>query len=506
MKKLSDMLARLDIRSVSGSADVDVADVCYDSRRAQPGTVFVALRGAAVDGHRFIPDAVARGCAAVVAEDLPTEGIGVAWVSVPDSRVALAELAAAFFGDPSTALPVVGVTGTNGKTTTACLVHHLVSASLHRCGLVGTVCYDDGSGVRPAERTTPESRDLQELLAAMRDNGCRAAAMEVSSHSVVQHRIRAVRFAAGVFTNLTQDHLDYHGGMDAYFEAKAGFFEQMASAGADRPGHRGRAVINTDDAYGRRLLKRFADRLDCTAYGLGVHADFRATGIRTGFDGTTFQLEAKGRSFLVRLPLIGAFNVYNALAALAAGNAIGLNLRESVDNLARAPQVPGRLESVAERRAFKVFVDYAHTPDALENVLRTLRELEPARLITVFGCGGDRDRAKRPLMAAAAARFSDFVIATSDNPRGELPARILEDIRAGLGASRHRLIEDRREAIETAIHGAGEGDIVLIAGKGHETYQQFADRTVAFDDRVVARQCIDHRPDSKPGPHGRRTP
>jgi UDP-N-acetylmuramoyl-L-alanyl-D-glutamate--2,6-diaminopimelate ligase len=310
-----------------------------------------------------------------------------------------------------------------------------------------------------------------------------------------------VDFDVAVFTNLTQDHLDYHHDLESYFEAKVLLFEQLAGRGsvpgappcAD-PGPAARrapvAVVNSDDAYGRRLVKRLSGRVATATYGLGLRSGFRGLDRVSDFDGTRFKLKAKGREFLVRLPLIGSYNVHNALAALAAGNALGINLRESVETLASAPQVPGRLESVAEGKPFRVFVDYAHTPDALENVLVTLRELGPRRLVTVFGCGGDRDRGKRPLMGAVAEHYSDACIVTSDNPRSEPPAAIIKEITLGMSAGRHTTVEDRQEAIFAAIAMARAGDFVLIAGKGHEDYQETAAGTVPFDDRKVARWAL----------------
>ncbi|CAN5421116.1 UDP-N-acetylmuramoyl-L-alanyl-D-glutamate--2,6-diaminopimelate ligase [soil metagenome] len=496
---LETLIAETGTKAVTGDLRSEVADICYDSRQAGPGTVFVALRGATSDGHRFIAAAVEAGCAAVVAEELPDWGgggrEGVPWIHVEDTRRALASLSATFFGHPSRDLAVAGITGTNGKTTVAFLTHHLLSATWHRCGLLGTVTYDTGLERLPAARTTPESRDLQELLAKIRDAGSLGVAMEVSSHALVQHRTDGVAFDVAVFTNLSQDHLDYHKTMDAYFASKAILFDGLADApptpkGRGTKPRRPTAVINIDDPYGRRLIRRLEGRAETLTYGMGVRADFRAVSARSTFDGTSYQLEARGRSFLVRTPHIGDFNVYNSLAALATCSALGVNFREAVENLADAPQVPGRMESVADNVPFRVFVDYAHTPDALEKAIATLRALDPKRLITVFGCGGDRDRSKRPLMAAAAGRGSDLCIVTSDNPRTEDPNAILQEISLGMRDHRHTLIQDRKEAIGVAIQGAAAGDIVLIAGKGHEDYQEFATETIPFDDRRVARSFV----------------
>jgi UDP-N-acetylmuramoyl-L-alanyl-D-glutamate--2,6-diaminopimelate ligase len=384
-------------------------------------------------------------------------------------------------------MPVIGVTGTNGKTTTAYLLHYLIQSSWRRCGMVGTVEYRIGDEVRPAPHTTPESAELQELLAEMRDSDCRAAVMEVSSHGLVQHRVDAVRFAAGIFTNLTQDHLDYHKTMDAYFAAKRMLFEKI-----DRQRGGGALIVNSDDRFGAKLAKTEFPNSKMTTFGQGAHCDFQAGMIRSDFHGTQFQLSVKGRKLLVKLPLIGHFNVYNAVGALAAAQAIDLNLRESLHHLESAPQVPGRLESVGAGRQinYRVYVDYAHTPDALENALKTLRDLRPKRIITVFGCGGDRDRAKRPQMGAVVDRLSDVAILTSDNPRTEDPGQIIADTKAGIASGRVLVIEDRREAIAEAIKHAGPREIVLIAGKGHEDYQEIDGVRHHFDDREEARNCI----------------
>ncbi len=502
--KVQDITGELREVTASGPLDAEVTGVAFDSRRVRPGMVYCALKGQKSDGLQFVDQALENGAVAVLSDSVATRS-GVAWLKSANPRATMAEVAAIVHGRPSEKLRVMGVTGTNGKTTTAFLAHYLLKCAYRRAGLLGTVLYSDGLDESKASHTTPESPELQELLARMVDNQCGAVAMEVSSHALSQHRADAVEFDAAVFSNLTQDHLDFHGTMEAYFKAKERFFELAAS----QTGKTAQAIVNIDDPYGRRLASRFADRMKVVRYGLGVNADFRASNVRFDFTGTTYQLEVGERKLLVRLPLIGRFNVYNSLAALAAGVACGLNLRESVKNLETAPQVPGRLESVADRKAFRVFVDYAHTPDALENALTTLRELGPRRLITVFGCGGDRDRDKRPRMGAVADRLSDVSIITSDNPRSENPATILEDIRRGMRGTAFEIIEDRGAAIRRAIEAAGEGDIVLIAGKGHEDYQIFADRTIDFDDRKTARRFIEQRtiaPPPPPRPRGPRRP
>ena len=462
-------------------ADPEISSLSYDSRLAASGSLFFALPGAKTNGAEFAQQAADKGAAAVVAESrIPDCGCPV--VEVPDARAAMADIAASFYGHPDRSLKCAAVTGTNGKTTTAFLLKHLLDSASLRSGLIGTVKYVVGTEEIPAPRTTPESVDLQEMMARMRDSGSKAVAMEVSSHALVQKRARGIEFDAAAFTNLTQDHLDYHRTMEAYFEAKALLFESLAA----QTHKKGRAIINADDRHGHLLVERFGKKVKTATFGRGVAADFRASAIRFDGTGSVFQLDAKRKSFLVRMPLIGLFNIYNALAALAAAAACGVELRGAIAALASAPQVPGRVERVPGKRNFQVFVDYAHTDDALKNVLRTLKELKPARLITVFGCGGDRDRAKRPLMAAAAEELSDWTVITSDNPRREDPEAIIADVEAGMRGTNFEKITDRERAIRHAIDLAAPGDIVLIAGKGHETYQEFADRRIAFDDVAVA--------------------
>ena len=480
-------------RAIDGPGDVEITSLTHDSRMAGPGSLFVALPSVtpgrsgdeAAGGARFILQAVEKGASAVItAGDL--EAPRATMIRVADPRAALADTSAAFYGHPSLQLQMAGITGTNGKTTTAFLLKHLLDTAERPCGLIGTVRYVIGPRELPAARTTPESSDVQRLLREMRDVNCRAAVMEVSSHALHQDRVRHVEFDAAVFTNLTQDHLDYHATMDAYFEAKQRLFAQLAA----QQHKRGTAVINIDDRYGRRLLDELGPQVAVVTYGQSSNAMFRAADLRTGLHGTQYTLHAGGKSYLVRLPLIGPFNVHNSLAALAAMHALGHDVRKSVDALKDAPQVPGRLEMVPGPKTFRVFVDYAHTPDALENVLRTLRSLQPERVLTVFGCGGDRDRAKRAPMGRAAGEFSDWCIVTSDNPRSEDPEEICRQVTAGLTGKNHEVIVDRRAAIRRAVAMAGPGDIVLIAGKGHEDYQEFSDRKVPFDDVAEAAAAI----------------
>jgi len=475
---------------VIGTLDREVESIAYDSRRVQSDTLFVAIRGEKSDGHQFVDQAIEQGASVIVAEREIVSPRATCLV-VDDSRGALADLSAAFYGMPARKLKMAAVTGTNGKTTTTFLIKHICEKAGVRCGLLGTVQYEIGDRILPAIRTTPEALDIQELLAQIVNAGGRAAAMEVSSHALAQERTRGIEWDVAVFTNLTQDHLDFHGTMENYFEAKAKLFLQLPSQSKKK---RASAVINIDDRYGEKLLDRIAGKSPVITYGLGLHADFRASNYRTEFAGTSYQLDARGRSYLVRVPLIGRFNVANSMAALAAATALGVNLRDGVLSLARAPQVPGRLELVPAKRQFQIFVDYAHTDDALRNVLKTLRELRPRKLIVVFGCGGDRDRKKRPLMARVADELADHAIITSDNPRKENPDAIISEVEKGFRSTHYEKIADRTEAIRHAAAMARARDLVLIAGKGHEKYQEFADHTIPFDDIQVARRALDDLP------------
>jgi len=473
-------IASLPSQEVAGTK---VTGITCDSRKVVNGNLFFALQGTHDDGSRHVEEVARKGAVAVVCQgEVPSYGIPA--IRVPSARIAMASASAAYYGNPSRTLAVAGVTGTNGKSTTAWIIRHLCGTVGRPCGLIGTISYELPGLSEPASRTTPESIDLQRMLAEMRDGGFRAASLEVSSHALVQERVGALEFDAAVFTNLTQDHLDYHGTMDEYFEAKARFFTGLPS----QTSKKGKAVINIDDRYGRRLLDKIPKSVPVITFGQGSNCAFRASAVRYSSLGTTFQLDAKGRSYLVRTPLIGLFNVYNTLAALAAVSVMGVELRRAVAAAATIPQVPGRLERVPARRNFQAFVDYAHTPDALENVLRSLRQIAPSRIITVFGCGGNRDRSKRPLMAAAAEMLSDKVIVTSDNPRGEEPMAILREVEKGFRGTSHEVYVDRESAIRRAVELAGPDDLVLVAGKGHEDYQEINGERHPFDDvRVTAR-------------------
>ncbi len=484
--KLSRLLSATSV--LSSYSDPEITSLAFDSRHVSPGALFFALQGEKSDGNRFVPEAIEKGAVAIISQ---TKGLkaNVPVVRVENIRLAMAEIASVFYDHPSHSLKIAAVTGTNGKTTTAFLIRHLCSHARLPCGLIGTVAYDIGSGIRPAIRTTPEAPDLQEMFAQMRDNGLKACALEASSHASILQRLHSVEFDTFAFTNLTQDHLDFHKTLDAYFNAKAAFFEQLPSQNK-----RAKAIINADDRYGHLLIERLRDRIPIIRYGVGASADFRASGVHFDTTGTTYQLAARGKSYLVRLPLIGMFNVYNSLAALATTATLGLELRAAVAALASSPQISGRMERVPAKRSFQVFVDYAHTDDALRNALNTLKELHPTRLIVLFGCGGNRDRTKRALMARTAEELADWTILTSDNPRKEDPEMIIAEAKKGFLRSRHECITDREAAIRHTVALAQPGDILLIAGKGHEKIQEFADHQTPFDDVVVASRAIADKP------------
>jgi UDP-N-acetylmuramoyl-L-alanyl-D-glutamate--2,6-diaminopimelate ligase len=483
---LRNLLSKIKNVTVEGSLDKEITAITADSRAVTKGSLYAAIRGTSINGHDFIGDAISAGASVILAEiaspvDLTDE---VTWLHVSDSRDALAQIAVSFHANPAADLKLAGVTGTNGKTTIAFLLHHIMKREWHRAGLLGTIHIDDGEAVTVAKHTTPGSIELNGILKTFRDNACRGAVMEVSSHGIHQKRVAHLAFDAAIFTNLTQDHLDYHGTIEKYMDAKASWFRDLAS---DPNGKKPTAVINIDDARGNDLARELDGKMPVIRYGFSVNSDFRANNLQQARDGMTFELSVKARTYLVRAPLIGRFNAYNLLAAIAGATACGIKPRQAIAALADSPQVPGRMENVGNSGGATVFVDYAHTPDALENACRTLKELDPRRLITVFGCGGDRDTGKRPLMATAAGRFSDVMVITSDNPRSEDPAEIIREIEKGLPKKcNHISVLDRAEAIEAAVQNALSGDIILIAGKGHETYQQFADRTIDFDDRKKA--------------------
>jgi UDP-N-acetylmuramoyl-L-alanyl-D-glutamate--2,6-diaminopimelate ligase len=456
--------------------DVEISGLAYDNRAVGDGTLFFCVPGFTRDGHDFAADAIERGAAALVVER--RLGLGVPEVLVPDVRAAMAPAAARFYGDPTAQLQVAGITGTNGKTTTAFLIRALLEADGRATGLLGTVTSVIGGIEHPVQRTTPEAIDLQRTFREMLDLGDAACAMEVSSHALELKRADAIHFAVAVFTNLTQDHLDFHPTMEDYFLAKRRLFTELA------PRH---AVINVDDAYGARLAGELPD---ATTFALEQEATYHAHNVQTGLHGSRFTVSGPDGEIELSSPLRGRFNIYNLLGAFAAAGMLGIRASTAAEAVQSAGLVPGRFQPVDEGQEFAVLVDYAHTPDSLENVLRAARELTSGRLHVVFGCGGDRDRGKRPIMGQIARSLADHVIVTSDNPRSEDPEAIIDEILAGAGPDVEHLV-DRREAIEQAIAGARAGDVVVIAGKGHEQGQEFeAGRKIPFDDATVARQAL----------------
>ena len=480
--ELRELLAGADVIEISGDPETEITGLAYDSRRAEPGTLFFAYRGQTVDGHAYAQAAVDAGAVAVAVErDLELPPF-VVRAKVGDGRAAMAHAAVRFYGDPTADMPVIGITGTNGKTTTAFLTRQILERSGVQTGLLGTVRRVVGGLTEPVERTTPEAIDLQATFRRMVESEDRACVMEVSSHALSLNRADGIRFAAAAFTNLTQDHLDFHSDMEDYFQAKRRLF---VASGAERH------VVNLDDPYGERLIAE----LDCETFSAAgaPGADYRATDLRFNASGARFRCHAPGGEVEVVLPLPGRFNVAKALCAIACAGAIGIDLDRAAEALADAERVPGRFEPVDAGQPFAVLVDYAHTPDSLANVLEAARQVTPAegRLVVVFGCGGDRDRDKRPQMGRIAGELADLAVVTSDNPRSEEPAAIIDEIVAGMSGARAEVeVEpDRRAAIATALAAARDRDTVVIAGKGHEQGQEFAGgRKVPFDDRDVAHE------------------
>jgi UDP-N-acetylmuramoyl-L-alanyl-D-glutamate--2,6-diaminopimelate ligase len=470
--EIDQLIATLAPSDVLGPAPVEIADLAYDARTAGPGSLFFCVPGTRADGHEFAAAAVANGAVALVVER-PLH-LDVPQLVVPSARAAMAVAADEFFGRPTEELQVAGVTGTNGKTTTAFLLYAILAAAGRRPGLLGTIESRVGGERRPAVRTTPEAIDLQRDFREMLDAGDRSAAVEATSHGSALGRLARVRFRALVFTNLTQDHLDFHGTLEQYFDAKRRLFVET------RPP----AAVNVGDAHGRLLADELRGQNELLTFGLTDDADLRADDLEVSPRGARFR--AGGIEFETRLR--GRFNVENVLGAVAAARLLEIPHDAIAYGVKELRGVPGRFEAVDEGQPFAVLVDYAHTPDSLENVLRTARDLAQNRVICVFGCGGDRDRGKRPLMGRIATELADLAIVTSDNPRSEEPEAIIAEILAGAGDA--EVEPDRREAIARAVGGAAEGDVVVIAGKGHEQGQQFADRTIPFDDREVAREAL----------------
>jgi UDP-N-acetylmuramoyl-L-alanyl-D-glutamate--2,6-diaminopimelate ligase len=478
--RLSDLARLLPSADVRGDATADIRDATADSRAVAPETLFFCVPGHTVDGHDFAADAVSRGARAVVVErwlDLDAAQLRVASV-----RDAMGPLSAAVFGQPSSAMTVVGVTGTNGKTTSAFMLEKAFAAGGAATGLMGTVEVHIAGAVHPVVHTTPEAPDLQRLLARMRDAGVGAVAMEVSSHGLSLGRVAGTRFACGLFTNLTRDHLDFHRTMEDYESAKAMLFDGTLAA---------RGAANVDDSAGRRLVERAA--IPLVSFGLAGDAEVRAVDVESSREGSRFVCATDGDRVGVSVNIAGRYNVSNALGVMAVFRALGLPLEQAAEGIGALRGVPGRMEAIDAGQPFSVLVDYAHTPDSLVNVLRAAREVCEGSLIAVFGCGGDRDPGKRPVMGKIGTALADRAIITSDNPRSEDPSAIIAAIEAGAreASGIYEIEPDRRAAIARAVAVARAGDVVVIAGKGHETGQKFADRVVPFDDRTVAREELE---------------
>ncbi len=495
--KVLELVERLSPRRSSGSPNTEVKGLHYDSRRVEAGGAFFALRGEKTDGHRFIDQAVERGARIVVMEEERALPPGVASLLVDDARKALALASAAFYGDPTAGIPVVGVTGTNGKTTTTYLVESLLREAGKLPAVLGTINYRFGGRVEPSLHTTPEAPDLLGMVADFRRQGANALVMEVSSHALAQHRVDGVEYSVAVFTNLTPEHLDYHRDMEEYFASKSRLFTELLAP------RNGLAVVNIDDPFGSRLASGLEGVL---TFGMGPAAQVRPRKVELSLAGIHGILESPQGPIHLRSSLVGGFNLVNLLGAAATGIALGLSPETVARGLSAAPQVPGRMERVENDRGALILVDYAHTGDALDKVLQAARELDPKRVVTLFGCGGDRDRTKRPVMGEVAGRRSDLVVVTSDNPRTEDPLAILEEIRPGVerhfagelsrqeasapGARGYLVIQDRREAIAFAASVLQEGELLVVAGKGHEDYQIIGTQRHHFDDREEVRRAL----------------
>jgi len=481
--KLGTLLESISSLETHGSVDFEIEGLAYDSRKVQAGGLFVAIHGHKVDGAQYITEALSNGAVAVVSENDLNLGSEVTHVQVSCARRALAEISNVYHGDLSHAMKVVGITGTNGKTTTAYMIRDLLRDGGFLPGLLGTVAYEIGDHALPATRTTPEAPDLHAWFQRMKDAGCDSVVMEVSSHAIALQRVHGIDFNIGVFTNLTQDHLDYHKDMDAYCTVKA---RLLQSLGKDRS-----AVINLDDPWGRGMMAEGRIQANIVTYGFNEQAAVCASEPVIDEKGTRFRVATPWGDSEIRMQLLGRFNIHNALAALAVGGLFGIELPIMAKSLSLIKSIPGRLELVPNRKNKKVFVDYAHTDDALKNVLTTLREICKGRLLVVFGCGGGRDRGKRKLMGQVAAELADHSFITSDNPRNEEPGAIVSDIIEGFtDQERFEVVLNRREAIESSIRAMGRRDILLVAGKGHETYQEVQGTIVPFDDRETIREIL----------------
>ncbi len=469
--------------------DVEISGITSDSRRVRPGALFTAIHGYTVDGHDFAAAAVAAGAVAVVVER-PLPGLAVPQLVVPDCRLASAILSDVFYGHPSHHLRMIGVTGTNGKTTVTHLIERVLTDAGHQVGMYGTIGKHIGGVTEDVANTTPEAVDLQGILHEMVEQGCTYGVMEVSSHALELRRVAGTRYHIAVFTNLTQDHLDFHGTMENYLAAKGKLFSRLGNTYGEDRRTMSYSVLNQDDPASLYLRQQTVT--ECVTYGVHTESDFRAKDIRVESDGTRFTVDTPVGLWPIHLKLTGRFNVYNALAALAVGWIEEIPMPQVIAALQQVTGIPGRLERVDAGQPFTILVDYSHTPDSLDNALRTVRELTRNRVLCVVGCGGDRDKGKRPQMAKIACNLSDDVIFTSDNPRTEEPERILDDMEIGVQGryENYRRLTDRQKAIEWAVQHAVPGDVLLIAGKGHETYQIIGREKRHFDDREVAKTAV----------------
>ena len=476
--KLKDLMQGIPVNCSKAALDTDVTGIAYDSRHVNKGDVFVCIKGFQTDGHKYAADAAGKGACAIVACDTINMS-GVPILYTPDTRLALALMSKAYYKNPLANMKLVGVTGTNGKTTVTYLLKAILEAAGKKVGLIGTNQIMLGESVIPAERTTPESNELYKILRGMADGGAEYVVMEVSSHALDLQRVGGCEFEVAAFTNLTQDHLDFHGSMENYFMAKRKLFSMCKNA-----------VINVDDAYGGRIAQDCT--CNCITYAADHAASLKASNIEITAKGVTYGVEYEGQMYGAGVGIPGKFSVYNSLAALGCGLALGVDVELCLEALGKAQGVKGRAEVVPTSTEYTVMIDYAHTPDGLENIISTVNEYKTGRVVTVFGCGGDRDRTKRPLMGAAAGRLSDFLVVTSDNPRTEDPEKIIDDIMPGVLASgcSYVRIENRKEAIAYALSHAEPNDVVILAGKGHETYQILKDGTIHFDEREVVRELL----------------
>lgn len=482
--KLNQLIQGIPTLKTSGNLDIEIGTLSQDSRQVEPGALFFCIKGTQVDGHRYLKQAAEKGAVAAIVQDWPDETGNLTIIQVSDVAKTVKDIAGVFYDYPDRKIQLIGVVGTNGKTTTTYLIKSILEAAGKKVGLIGTITNLIDDQPLASHNTTPGVLELQQIFAKMVRAGIEYVVMEVSSHSIAQERIAGLTFRVGVFTNITQDHLDYHRTFEEYFRVKSKFFIDLNPNAW--------AIINNDDNHAERLIDKISARV--ITYGIEQVSDIQADNIEMAMNGSKYTANTPQGPFAVNLKLTGDCNIYNSLGALGAGLALGMSPAEIKQGLEAVAGVPGRFQPVPEARDFDVFVDYAHTPDGLENVLKTGRKLGPKRLMVVFGCGGDRDRAKRPLMGAIAAKLADLTILTSDNPRSEEPARIVREIEAGFTEAnpnaKYFIEVDRAKAIQKAINLAESGDQIWIVGKGHEDYQEFAGRRIHFDDREVARDAL----------------